>query len=342
MSNAIDLALKSIPLRDLHECEHVALEITQSGLYDTNRHPRVGLPPLPIYERTGDSWRLMCARDELFSSVGAAKQADAILAYLATMTHIQLYADFDVDAYNAQAGDNALVPGIDYCPETRCLLNKNTIGGKEYYLVDGITYSRAARGKDPESLVEVVTFNSMRASDIQAEEQRECDELFAKQPCRLSVDCEAAQFAISMIVHDAFVLQCDIEQLLYVLKQASSTRIYLLYAADKAFFAKMSPKVLEFHTSPVSSCDAYTHIDNLTITVSALLLELLHDDQEARRVEREALVAHNLDVATAKGLVRSMRGTEYRYIELEPANYEHYREAFRAMFNRYPHADLLY
>lgn len=335
--------LTSVPLNDVRPNEHIALEMLDGGGYDTRRHPPMARRRCPVYHRENDEWVLLSSYgDAMFESTGAVKHQTAIRAYLETLGRTR-FADVDIAAYNAQAGDDALVPNLDYSADDACTLPKTRIGDKTYYIVDGYTYTLSATALNPEAIVEVVSFDGKRVPEIELEEQRRYDEMFSKQTRNLSVDSEMGKFTVSLLAHDFIVLQYDIERGVYAPKHAATTRLFLLYAADKAFFAEMSAVVLAMHTSTTISTMLYSQADNTTIAVSAFLLELLHPDQETRRVQRETLVAHNLDVIASKGLVHAMRDTEYRYIEIEQHDYDKHFRVFVDAVGREPAiTDFLY
>lgn len=340
MSADPKFALARVPLKDVQQNEFIALEITEDGMYDTKKHPVMHIRPHPIYQREGDTWKfLSSSNDDLFASVGALKREKAIIAYLNTLTHVQMFADLDIAAYNAQAGDEALVPDVDYMSE-RCLMATVTFDDKSYYAVDTFTYKLCSPSQDHE--VDVFVFDGKRVPQIEQEEQQRYDELMEKQPRKVSVEGEFGEFIISLLVHDFLVLQYDVESSLYVLKQASTSRLYLLYASDKLFVRDMTPVVLDFQTRHIISSPLYSQVDNVTITISALLLELLHPAPDTRRQQRQALVAHNLEAATVRNLVHIVEGSEHRYISVENGDYQKHAQLFNSVFGRPPEASLFY
>lgn len=335
--------LTSVSISDLKPNEFVALEVLENGGYDRALHPRMGMRRQPIFERKPNGWMLLTTYgDELLEKVGWPKRQSAIIAYLDTLLHVVRFADFDVEAYNRQAGEEALVVDVDYKAVDACALSRVDISDKSYYIVDGLTYIYSTPATESDRKVDVISFDGKRVPEIEEEEARIFDEALSKEPRRLFVDCEGGHFVASMMAHDSIVLQYDMESRVYVPKQASATRLYLLYGADKEFFNTMSPDIMRMHVSPVISNSLYSQVDNLTISVSLLLLELLYPDQNRRRQQRDELVAHNLTVLESKGLVSKMRDTEFRYIEIEDRDFDKHRQLFFEVLGRELSADFLY
>lgn len=335
------ITLTSVALSDVRMNEHVALEVTEDGIYDTTKHPRMCMRKWPLYQREESGWLLLNTYgDDLFLNTGSIRKQETINAFLSKCTDVKQYADFDIEAYNAQAGEDALVAGSDYTVKERCNLPKTVINGKTYYIIDGCTY--LLHPHDIESVVDVVSFDNKRVPEIEEEEDKRHNELMAKRPRRLSVTCELGQLVTSVLARDSITLQYDMECNVYAVKQAANTRLYLLYAADKTFFAQMTPFILKCHTSPKTSDLLYLQIDNTTISISALLLEWMHVNQEARSVQRQTLLDYNLSVVSAGGHVHSMHDTEYKYIEVEMHDYARYCRLFNEALGREPHADFLY
>ncbi len=334
--------LTTVSLSEVCQNEYIALEMIEGGGYDTKRHPLMARRRPPVYQRKDDGWELLSSYgDVLFETVGAAKRHAAICAHLNTLSRTR-FADLDIAAYNATAGDEALVLGVDYGADDACTLPKTLIGDRTYYVVDGCTYMLSVATLDRNARVQVVSFDGMRVPDIEREEQRKYNEMLSKQKHRISIDSELGRFIVGVLARDMIVVRYDIETGVYAPKHASTPRLVLLYTADKKFFTDMSGHILKMHASATASTIMYGQIDTFTIMVSATLLEMLHPDQEGRKTQREALFAHNLEVVTGKELVHAMHETECRYVEVENHDYELYHKVFVDIMGREPMVYLLF
>lgn len=335
-------ALVGVRLGDVKDNEYIALECLDNGWYDTSQHPRMGVRLTPIYHLVDGKWTLLSAnKDTLFETVGAGKRDREIEQYLASVANGAEYLELNIAEYNQRAAEELrLVHGVDYEGDHACQLPKMDVGGRNYFIVHAYTYSLFV--DDKERVVNVVCFDGMRLPDIEVAEQHAYDEMFKDARRRLSVDCEAGVFAASIQARDFLVLQYDVESAVYVPKQAASTRLYLMYAADKAFFAAMTPTVLKFHMDFHTSNVSYTQIDNLTIGISATLLELLCPQE--RSVQRAALHAHNVELLRAMGTLRTHQPDEtvkFEYLDIPQCDYAMFCQAFEQLMGREPQADIL-
>lgn len=304
--NDTSMTLKPIELQYVYDYEHIAIEMKEDGSYDKEIHP--GLTKevawLFHFSEVDQKWQLAHnGGDSLFESHGWPTHQDKIIEYLSRPGADLPYQTIQVATYNAQAVV-PLVAHVDYDPNCACKFPKRVIEGKTYFIVHGFTYKMLVVTALPTSVVDIMIIDGVRLSDIREERARLYNELLESSERHLSIDCEAGIFAVSLLAAPTLTFVYDIERDEFMLKEAATSRLFMMYARDKSFVAAAKAHIMKFYLDLVPTTPLYSRTDNITIVVSATALELLHNGEE-RREARSALHTYNLEVLNSRDLLKS-------------------------------------
>jgi hypothetical protein len=347
MSDA-PLSLRQVELQHVYDYEHVAIKMKKDGSYDKEKHPGLtkDVAWLFHFNEVHQKWELAHNNgDSLFESHGWPMHQDRIVAYLSRPDGEIPYQTIQVATYNAQA-TVPLVAHVDYDPNCACKFPKRDIEGKTYFIVHGFTYKMLVTSALPTTLVDIMVIDGIRLSEIREERARLYNELLESSERHLSVDCEAGVFAVSLLATPMLTFKYDIESDQFVLKEATTSRLFMMYARDKYFVETVKMHIMKFYSDLIPMTPLYARIDNVTLTVSATVLELLHGGAE-RNDARAALHAYNLEILKARNLLKAKTiqvegkdGTpedaQLYFVDVLGATLTRQKELYNATFGKMP------
>lgn len=353
--SATNVSLKQVPVADVKDYEHVLIEVLEDHTYNKEQHPGLVQESVPLFfsETPEHEWKLITSdNDVLFREHGWPTHREAICAFLSREGGQRPYQGFHISEYNAQA-ETPLAAGVDYAAQTTCTIPICQVEGKDYFIVDGFTYHFLVKNPPADSLVNIMIVNGKRIGEIKEECQRMYDETMQQVTRHLSVHCEAGVFVAGRLAQPTLTFVYNIDLDVFELKKASSARLFLMYARDKQFIKDMTPTLVEYHTDLAQVSPLCVHHDNLTIEISAVLLELKfaqREDASTRQNEISLLHKYNLDVLATKNLIKrrtfpfeneagGIDERELIYLDLSGGQYICHKTLFAKTFGREPQAD---
>lgn len=355
MSADAELSVKQVPLGELQDYERLAIEVLEGCTYDKEKHPNLtqDIRPLFFSQSLTHEWRLLSDGDDhLFSEHGWPTHRTAIDAFLSRSGADRPHQAFSVHEYNAQA-EVPLVPDVDYLVNKPCKLPTWTHKGRQYFIVDCFSYRACVKTAPPDSLVNVITVNGKTMQETNDECQRFYNESMETRVRHLSIHCEAAMFVSAMLARSMLTFVYDLDLDTFTLKSASSSRLFVMYARDKKFIEEVKPTIMKYYLDLVPSTPFYLRHDNVTIEISATLLELAYVQANGQEKRKDALMLlhkYNLDVLNSKDLIKSCRlplSTESGeieerqlvFIDILGSDYTKNKNIFISLFEREPCAE---